>query len=104
MTNEKQKLLFGNRDQLDIRYGNGGCAPRLIVDQRHLAENTVRWQLADGPVADLDAYLALPDDEELVGVVSLPEDDAASLEELCINVVTRQYFKAGVMFHRCPPF
>ncbi len=45
-------------DEFDIRHRDRGGAPRFIVDQRHLAENVVGGELADGPVADLDAHIA----------------------------------------------
>src|SRR5690606_40720397 len=41
LADEEEKLLFRDRDELDIRQRRGGRAPRLVVDQCHLAEDRV---------------------------------------------------------------
>ncbi|GCC47160.1 hypothetical protein chiPu_0031328, partial [Chiloscyllium punctatum] len=68
LADEEEKLLFRDRDELDIRQRRGGRAPRLVVDQCHLAEDRVGREVRDGLVADLDAHIAALDDEELISL------------------------------------
>src|SRR5271168_3295517 len=80
LADQKQELLFGYRHQFDIGCGHGGGAPRLAVDQGHLAENAVLAKLGNRPVADLNPNLSALDHEQLFGLVAFPENDATSLE------------------------
>src|SRR5882724_9484487 len=102
LTDQKQELLFGHRDQFDVGHRNRGRAARLIVDQRHLAENTVRPELRNGPVADLDSNLAALNDKKFARLVAFLKNNAAGLERLRINIVARQYAKTRFLFHGRP--
>src|ERR1700747_2337697 len=81
LADQKQKLLFGHRPQLDAGDRRRGRAARLIIDQRHLAEDAVRSKFGDRPVADLDSNLTALDHEKVARLVALPKDDASGLEE-----------------------
>jgi hypothetical protein len=99
LADQKQELLLGHRDQFHVAEGNRRGATRLVVDQRHLAEDRVGPKLGDGPVADLDPDLATLDDEQLERVVALTEDGVAGLERRGCDAVAGQQAKARVVLH-----
>ena len=63
LADQKQKLFFGNRNQLDVGDGNCGSTSWRIVDQRHLAENAVGVQFGKGTIAEANPDLSALDDE-----------------------------------------
>ena len=87
LADHEQELAFTNRDKLHIRDRNGGRTARLVVDQRHFAENIVGRKLRQSAIAELDSYLSAPDHEELVGLITLAKDDAPGLDELGFDIV-----------------
>jgi hypothetical protein len=65
MLDEEQELLFLDRRRRDVGQGNDGGAARIVVDQRHLAEDAVLAKGLEETIAAPDLHLAAHDDKEL---------------------------------------
>ena len=93
LADQKQKLLFRDRDQLDIGLRHRGRAARRVVDQRHLAEDLIGRQFGQFAIARQDGDRAALDDIELVSLIALFENNLTRLERVGLNSIAGQHTK-----------
>src|SRR6516165_7610355 len=93
VTDQKQKLLFADRNELGVAGGNCRGAARRAIDQGHFSEDAVLRQRLEHAIAQTNFDLTALNNEQFMRRVTLPEDDVASLEVARGNASTCQKSK-----------